>query len=147
MVTAVIGPATASVFAIAAGLADPLVLLLFGEARAEVAPIFAVLAVGGIFRSIQQIAWTYLAKGKSVAQFRMIMVSRPLMIVIIVAGVLRVDAQRDPPGAGRSGSRAGLVAWAVTWIALPPWLSLCAGLAAAGLSICIDCLDCAWCPK
>lgn len=79
---------TASLFAVGAGLADPLVLLLFGPAWVEVGPIFAVLAVGGIFRSIQQIAyWTYLAKGKTAAQLRMIAVTRPIMILIIVAGV------------------------------------------------------------
>jgi PST family polysaccharide transporter len=79
---------TASLFAVAAGLAEPLVLVLFGPTWAEVAPIFAILAVGGIFRSIQQIAyWTYLAKGKTAAQLRMILVTRPIMILIIVAGV------------------------------------------------------------
>jgi O-antigen/teichoic acid export membrane protein len=61
---------------------------LFGSAWAAVAPIFAVLAIGGIFRSIQQIAyWTYLAKGKTGAQLRMILLTRPIMIVIIVAGI------------------------------------------------------------
>ena len=79
---------TASVLAVAAGLAEPLTLLLFGQQWAAVAPIFAILAIGGIFRSIQQIAyWTYLAKGKTAAQLRMIAVTRPIMIVIIVAGV------------------------------------------------------------
>lgn len=79
---------TASVLSVSAGLADPLVLLLFGPAWAAVGPIFAILAIGGIFRSIQQIAyWTYLAKGKTAAQLRMVAVTRPIMILMIVAGV------------------------------------------------------------
>jgi PST family polysaccharide transporter len=79
---------TATIFAVAAGLAHPLVAILFGPDWAGVAPIFVILAVGGIFRSIQQIAyWAYLAQGKTGAQLRMIVVTRPIMIVIILAGV------------------------------------------------------------
>lgn len=79
---------TASVFAVSAGVSDPLVRLLFGEIWRPVAPIFAILAVGGVFRSIQQIAyWTYLAKGKTAAQLRMILVTRPIMIAMILAGL------------------------------------------------------------
>ncbi len=79
---------TASVLAVAAGVAVPLTLVLFGSDWAQVAPIFAALAVGGIFRSIQQIAyWTYLAKGRTTAQLKMILVTRPIMIAIILAGV------------------------------------------------------------
>lgn len=79
---------TASVFAVAAGLADPLILVLFGEEWAAVGPIFAILAIGGIFRAIQQVAyWTYLAKGRTAAQLKMIALTRPAMIVIILAGV------------------------------------------------------------
>lgn len=79
---------TASVLAVAAGLSEPLILVLFGEQWAEVGPIFAILAIGGIFRAIQQVAyWTYLAKGRTAAQLRMIVVTRPIMILIIIAGV------------------------------------------------------------
>ncbi len=79
---------TASIFAVAAGVAVPLTLVLFGSEWADVAPIFAILAVGGVFRSIQQIAyWTYLAKGRTTAQLKMILVTRPIMIAIILAGV------------------------------------------------------------
>lgn len=103
---------TASLFAVAAGLADPLVLLLFGPTWAEVGPIFAVLAVGGIFRSIQQIAyWTYLAKGKTAAQLRMIAVTRPLMILMIVAGV-----PWGPIGVAVGHSVAYFLFWVVSMV-------------------------------
>ncbi len=79
---------TTSVFAISAGIAGPLVTVLFGDGWHAVAPIFAILAVGGVFRSIQQIAyWMYTACGETGAQLRMILVSRPIMIVIILAGL------------------------------------------------------------
>jgi PST family polysaccharide transporter len=79
---------TASIFAVSAGVAEPLVTVLFGEGWEAVAPIFAILAVGGVFRSIQQIAfWTYMARGETGAQLRMILVTRPIMIVIILAGL------------------------------------------------------------
>ncbi len=79
---------TATVFAVAAGLSEPLILLLFGDRWAPTAPIFGVLAVGGIFRSIQQVAyWTYLASGHTGAQLRMILLTRPLMIVLMLAGL------------------------------------------------------------
>lgn len=79
---------TTTLFAAAAGLAVPLVDLLFGPRWAPVAPIFAVLAVGGVFRSVAQIAyWVYLSRGKTGEQLRMILWTRPIMIGIILAGL------------------------------------------------------------
>ncbi|WP_210509033.1 oligosaccharide flippase family protein [Naasia sp. SYSU D00057] len=79
---------TATVFAVATGLATPLVLVLFGERWIGVAAIFAALAVGGMFRAIAQISyWMYLATGRTGAQLRMFLAVRPIMIVIILAGL------------------------------------------------------------
>jgi PST family polysaccharide transporter len=79
---------TAGVFAVAAGLAQPLVLVLFGQQWTGVAPIFAVLAIGGIFRAVAQIAyWIFLARGRPGAQLKQDLVLRPLMIVMILAGL------------------------------------------------------------
>lgn len=79
---------TATVFAVAAGLAQPIVGVLFGPRWAQVAPIFAILAVGGIFRSVSQIAyWIFLSQGRTGTQFRLILWSRPIMIGIILAGL------------------------------------------------------------
>jgi polysaccharide transporter, PST family len=80
--------ATATVFAVAAGLADPLVLVLFGRDWAGVAPIFAVLAVGGIFRAVAQIAyWIFLARDLTRKQLQQDLVLRPLMVGMILAGL------------------------------------------------------------
>ena len=103
---------TATVFTVSGGLADPLVLVLFGERWEPVAPIFAILAIGGIFRSIQQIAfWTYLARGRTGAQLRMILVTRPVMIVMILAGL-----PWGPIGVAVGHSAAYAMFWVVsTW--------------------------------
>lgn len=79
---------TATVFAVAAGLAEPLVLVLFGARWQAVAPIFAVLALGGIFRAVAQIAyWIFLARGRTGAQLKQDLVLRPIMIAMILAGL------------------------------------------------------------
>jgi polysaccharide transporter, PST family len=79
---------TTTLFAVAAGLSAPLVLLLFGSGWTAVAPIFAILAIGGVFRSVAQIAyWIYLSRGETGAQLRLILWTRPIMIAIILAGL------------------------------------------------------------
>lgn len=79
---------TATVFAVAAGLAAPLVELLFGPRWSAVAPVFAILAVGGIFRAVAQLSyWIYLAKGLTGAQLRVFLAIRPVMILMILAGL------------------------------------------------------------
>lgn len=79
---------TATLFAVSAGLAVPLVDILFGPRWAEVAPIFAILALGGVFRAMDQLAyWIYLSRAQTGAQLRLFLMTGPVMIVIILAGV------------------------------------------------------------
>ena len=79
---------TATVFALFAALAGPIVAVLFGPRWHAVAPIFAVLSIGGVFRSIEQISyWIYLARGKTGAQFKLYLYSRPVLIGMILAGL------------------------------------------------------------
>ncbi|WP_420120749.1 lipopolysaccharide biosynthesis protein [Nakamurella sp.] len=103
---------TATVFTVCAGLSEPLVLVLFGQDWLPVAPIFAILALGGIFRSIQQIAfWTYLARAQTGAQLRMILVTRPIMIGMMLAGL-----PWGPVGVAAGHSLGYLMFWVVsTW--------------------------------
>jgi PST family polysaccharide transporter len=78
---------TAPLLVVAAALADPLVLLLMGPDWDGLVPIFAVLAIGGIFRSISQIAyWTFLSTGRTGPLFRLQLWTQPIMMVLIVAG-------------------------------------------------------------
>lgn len=79
---------TATVFTVAAGLAEPLVQVLFGRRWLEVAPIFAALALGGVFRSLSQVAyWIYLSKGVPGAQLRLSLVTGPLIVLVMLAGL------------------------------------------------------------
>jgi PST family polysaccharide transporter len=79
---------TTVVFAVLGGLAEPVVLVLFGDVWVGVAPILAVLAVAGVFRAAAGIPWwAYLARGKSGALFRQRLVTGLLGVVAILAGV------------------------------------------------------------
>jgi O-antigen/teichoic acid export membrane protein len=100
---------TATALAVCAGLADPIVAVLFGPRWAGVAPLFGVLAAGGVFRAVSQICyWIYLARGRTGAQFRLYLVLRPIMIVIILAGL-----PWGPLGVAITVS----VAFAIDWLA------------------------------
>lgn len=79
---------TATVFAVAAALAWPLVEVLFGPRWSGVAPIFAVLAIGGIFRAVAQIAyWIFLSSGRPGAQLKLSLVTGPATVALILAGL------------------------------------------------------------
>jgi O-antigen/teichoic acid export membrane protein len=78
----------ASGFAVAAGVSVPLVAVLFGPKWSGVAPIFAALAIGGIFRGIGQISyWMYLSRGRADAQLKLYLWTRPIMIGTMIAGL------------------------------------------------------------
>jgi PST family polysaccharide transporter len=78
----------ATAFSLAAALSAPLVAILFGQQWSAVAPIFAVLAVGGIFRGIGLVTyWVFLSRGLTGVQLRMYLLTRPLMMAIILAGL------------------------------------------------------------
>jgi PST family polysaccharide transporter len=98
---------TATLFAVAAGLAHPIVLVLFGPKWLGVVPIFTVLAIGGMFRAVAQIAyWAYLAKGKSGALFRQRIVTGGLTVAMILAGV-----PWGPVGVAWGCTAAGFMQW------------------------------------
>ncbi len=75
-------------FGVAAGLAVPIVAILFGPDWSGVAPIFVVLAVGGIFKAMDQNSYLiYLAKGLTTELFKLYLWTRPLMLLAILAGL------------------------------------------------------------
>ncbi|HEY5051682.1 MAG TPA: lipopolysaccharide biosynthesis protein [Acidothermaceae bacterium] len=105
---------TATVFAMCAALATPLVAVLFGPKWHGVAPIFALLAIGGVFRSISQISyWIFLSRGKTAQQFKQYLVTRPIMIAIILGGL-----PWGPKGVAVGASIAYFMDWAVSlwWV-------------------------------
>lgn len=101
------GYVTATALALIGALAAPLVELLFGPRWAGVAPILALLAVGGVFRAVSQICyWIYLSRDRTVDQLRLYLVLRPIMVLVILAGV-----PWGPVGVAATCSVAYLVEW------------------------------------
>lgn len=77
-----------SIYAVACGLAHPLVSVVFGGSWIAMVPVFQALAIGGIFRGLNQITfWIFLAKNRTGAQFRFYLVSQPLIVAAILAGL------------------------------------------------------------
>lgn len=75
-------------FAVGAGLAAPLTDVLFGARWAAVAPIFAVLAVGGIFRGLSSVSyWIFLSVGEAAAALKLSVLTKPFMIALLLAGL------------------------------------------------------------
>ncbi|MGC0366348.1 O-antigen/teichoic acid export membrane protein [Rhodococcus sp. 27YEA15] len=104
------GYITASALAVSAGVAEPLIKVAFGDQWSSVVPIFALLAIGGIFRSVSQICyWVYLSHGLTVAQLRLYLFLRPAVIVITLAGL-----PWGAVGVAASSSIGFLVDWLVT---------------------------------
>lgn len=78
---------TASLLAVMAGLSYPIVRTIFGERWLPVAPIFGILAAGGVFRTIGQIAyWAYLVRGVTDRLLRQRTVTGLVTVVLILAG-------------------------------------------------------------
>nr|WP_176458718.1 MULTISPECIES: lipopolysaccharide biosynthesis protein [unclassified Rhodococcus (in: high G+C Gram-positive bacteria)] len=76
------------VYGLCAGLADPLVHIVFGEQWIAMISVFQLLAIGGIFRALTQITfWIFLAKGASVAQFKFYVVTQPLVVAAMLGGL------------------------------------------------------------
>lgn len=102
-----------TIYALVIGLAHPVVILVFGEDWLALVPIFQALAVGGIFRALNQVAyWAYLALGHSVAQFRFYLVSQPVIVLFLLAGL-----PWGPLGVAVGHS----IAYALNWFAAIWW--------------------------
>ncbi|MFT3798209.1 lipopolysaccharide biosynthesis protein [Microbacterium sp.] len=114
------GYVTATVFALAASLAKDIVLIVFGADWLPIVPIFTILALGGVLRAVSQISyWIFLASGHPGAQLKMYLVTRPLMILVIVAGV---------PWGAMGVAVGSTVAYSLHWIISLIWSCRVAGL-------------------
>lgn len=104
---------TATGLCIAAGLSEPLIELMLGADWSAAAPVFTLLALSSVFRSVQQIAnWLQVAKGSSRSLLFSNLIGQPIIILFIVCGV--------PWGA--LGVAAGsVVGYAVFWIFSMLW--------------------------
>lgn len=78
----VIGYLTLPTYAIAAGVAQPLVLLLLGPGWEVAASVFALLAIAGFAQAVGRLrTWLYISLGRSHRQFVYDLVARPIVIL------------------------------------------------------------------
>ncbi|MDO5697670.1 MAG: lipopolysaccharide biosynthesis protein [Dermatophilus congolensis] len=75
-------------FGVMGGLAVPLVAILLGSQWTAAAPIFAVLAAGGVFKALTVMFYqVYVSLGQTGQLFRMYLITRPVMLVLILGGL------------------------------------------------------------
>ncbi|MDH3009318.1 lipopolysaccharide biosynthesis protein [Gordonia alkanivorans] len=111
---------TCTLFFVAAGLSDKIVLALFGSDWTAAADILRILALGGVFRSSMQISyWIFLSSGKTDKQFQLDLVLQPAIVVSLCVGV----------AFGLEGvAWAHTIAYAVYWAASLWWAGRAAKL-------------------
>jgi O-antigen/teichoic acid export membrane protein len=77
----VIGYLTLPTYAVAAGVAQPLVQLLLGPGWEVAATVFALLAIAGFAQAVGRLrTWLYISLGRSHRQFVYDLVARPIVI-------------------------------------------------------------------
>jgi PST family polysaccharide transporter len=73
--------------AIAAGAADPIVHIFLGDQWASVAPVFALLALAGVFQTISYVgSWVYLSRALTGSLVWYSMVSLAIKLVCVLVG-------------------------------------------------------------
>ncbi|MFT4135453.1 lipopolysaccharide biosynthesis protein [Microbacterium sp.] len=97
-------------FCLGAALASPIIEIALGPNWTSAAPIFAVLALGGVFQVMGYVYyWSFLACGLTGLQLRYSIVTRALMILLIVVGAF---------GGAMGMAAAVSVGLAVNWAVL-----------------------------
>ena len=77
------------VFFVLAAVADPAVRILLGPKWDAAVPIFAILAIGGVFQALGYVYyWIFLSKALTAMQFRYNLISRSLMVAMMCIGVI-----------------------------------------------------------
>lgn len=98
---------TAPVFLLCFTLAGPLIRVALGEQWTSSITIFSILALGGAFRAMSQLAfWVFLSSGATRAQLRFNAVAYPVLVLLMVAGL---------PWGGVGVALAHSVGYALYW--------------------------------
>ncbi|WP_285105446.1 lipopolysaccharide biosynthesis protein [Promicromonospora sp. MEB111] len=124
---------------LSAVVAGPLVEIALGPRWAEVAPLYAVLAMGGVFQAAGFTSgWVFMATGEMRSQFRFALWSRPLMVVAVIVGsIWGVMGVAVAYGVGSALLWPISLLWAGRAAGLParPWLtSSCRTVAVHGIA-------------
>jgi len=125
---------TAPVFLLCFTLAGPLIRVALGDEWSSSITIFAVLALGGAFRAMSQLAfWVFLSSGNTRAQLRFNAVAYPVLVLLMLAGL---------PWRGVGVAVAHTVGYALYW-PLSLWFACRAAgvgfrpLARAAVRVCV----------
>jgi O-antigen/teichoic acid export membrane protein len=79
---------TAPLFILCFSLAGPLIRLALGPQWVESVPVFAILALGGAFRAMSQLAfWIFLSSGSTRQQMKFNAVAYPALVGLMLAGL------------------------------------------------------------
>jgi PST family polysaccharide transporter len=129
----------APVMMLAAAVAGPVVEIALGSRWLEMAPLFAVLALGGVFQAASFTSgWVFMATGEMRSQLRFALWSRPLVVVAVVLGSVW-----GVMGVAAAYGIASALLWPISlwWAARAaglmarPWLvSACRTIAAHGVA-------------
>lgn len=118
---------TSTLLLVAAGLGTPLLTLLLGEQWARAGTIFSILAIGSVFRSIQQIAyWMFMTHGLASSQLQLYTIGQPIIISFILIGVMW-----GPIGVAIA-STAG---WTMFWLMSLLWVGRVSKIDVRGLML------------
>lgn len=118
---------TATAFLVLAAVAQPLVVLLLGDAWALAGFILQIMAVGAVFRTLgQSMQWIFIASGSTKEGFTFSLWSQPLIVAISLGGLIW----------GVEGAAvANTISWALYWPAATWVASRTAGFEARPLII------------
>lgn len=84
----VLGYGFGGMFFVLTALSDPLIDLLLGQGWEPAKPIFAVLAIGGVFQGMGFVySWIFLSKALTGLQLRWTIIGRSAMVAAMVVGV------------------------------------------------------------
>lgn len=76
------------IFSFLGAQSEQVVAVLFGAQWSAAAPIFAVLAVAGVFQAVSYATyWVFLARGLTSSNFKFSLLSRALVIALVIVGV------------------------------------------------------------
>jgi PST family polysaccharide transporter len=111
---------TVTIYLLLAGLGRSVMAILLGPGWSEVAPIFSILAVGCAFRVLGQVcSWMFVSLGLTGQQFRLYLVTQPLIWVLTVLGLTR----------GVIGVACGqALGFALAWVVSMMWIGRVSGI-------------------
>lgn len=111
---------TSTVLLVAAGLGTPLITLFLGANWAPAGPILSVLAIGSVFRSIQQVAnWIFVVEDRAGSMLRLNLLGQPIIVALLLIGLIW-----GPIGVAAGGS----LGWCIFWLTSLTWVGRTTGL-------------------